>query len=312
MESSYKKIIDLVNASLNKETFKETITKADCKIIRTNQLSGLVFKSLDKTLVEEEAYKLLKNDYYQYISRDEVQKVLISELRELLNKEKIDFVFLKGSFIKTYYPESYMRAMGDIDILVRREKMKEIHQLLERDGFSNWTNSASHDCFMKNNVNIEIHPMLDSEIEGEYQDLFLDPWKYTVKDKECEYLLLPEYNFYYQLYHMIKHLYRSGVGYRTLVDLNLFLKRYESDFLEERFFEIYEIFPKKDFVRNVIEIINKLFTNKVLISYELNGTITPKYLREFADYLFISGTHGYGEDHNLLGIWQKNIKIKNG
>lgn len=311
MESSYKNIIDLVNSSLNKETFKEPITLADCKIIRTNQLSGLVFKSLGKDAVEEEAFKLLKNDYYQYISRDEIQKVLIEELRELFNEFKIDFVFLKGSFIKSYYPESYMRAMGDIDILVRAEKMEEIHLLLNENGFVNWTNSTSHDCFMKDNVNVEIHPMLDSEIGGEYQDLFLNPWKYTDNKEKHEYFLLPEYNFYYQLYHMIKHLYRSGVGYRTLVDLMLFLEKYEGSFSQEKFFEIYEIFPKKDFLRNIIEIVNVLFEKKLLKSYELSGNISLKNLREFIDYLFVSGTHGYGEEHNLfIGDMAKKYQKK--
>ena len=300
MESNYQKIIDLVNSSLKKEIFKETINAFDCKVIRANQLSGLVFKALNKDLVEEDAFKLLKNDYYQYLSRDETQKVLIDELRDLFNVNSIDFVFLKGSFIKTIYPESYMRAMGDIDILVRKDKMKGIHLLFDKSGFTNWTNSTSHDCFMKNNINVEIHPMLDSEIEGEYQDLFLEPWKYTVKKLENEYLLLPEYNFYYQLYHLIKHLYRSGVGYRTLVDLMLFLEKYGESFNEEIFFAIYEIFPKKDFVRNIIEIINLLFEKKVLKSYELSGNISLKYLREFINYIFISGTHGYGEDHNLF------------
>jgi len=164
---------------------------------------------------------------------------------------------------------------------------------------------------MKDNVNVEIHPMLDSEIEGEYQDLFLNPWKYTVKSEKYEYLLLPEYNFYYQLYHMIKHLYRSGVGYRTLVDLMLFLEKYEGSFSQEKFFEIYEIFPKKDFLRNIIEIVNVLFEKKLLKSYELSGNISLKNLREFIDYLFVSGTHGYGEEHNLfIGDMAKKYQKK--
>jgi len=313
MNTDYGKYLRLINCSLNQEKFVEEITWENAKTIRANQLVGLTYKTMENSLISEEALKLLKNDYYQYVRTDELQKQMIKELKSLFTKEKIDFIFLKGTFIKELYPESYMRAMGDIDVLVKDYDMERIHQVLESNGFNNWTNSTSHDCFIKDRINVEIHPMLDSDIEGEYKKLFLDPWHYTVKISESEYLLAREYNFFYQLYHMIKHLYRSGVGFRTIVDLGLLLKKEGHLFEQEKFFAIYEEFPKKDFVRNIIEVINDSFNTEYFKDYGLIGTMTKPELNEFIEFLFFSGTHGYGEDYNIFigDMAKKNRKRNN-
>jgi hypothetical protein len=313
MNTDYGKYLRLINCSLNQEKFVEEITWENAKTIRANQLVGLTYKTMETSLISEEALKLLKNDYYQYVRTDELQKQMIKELKSLFTKEKIDFIFLKGTFIKELYPESYMRAMGDIDVLVKDYDMERIHQVLESNGFNNWTNSTSHDCFIKDRINVEIHPMLDSDIEGEYKKLFLDPWHYTVKISESEYLLAREYNFFYQLYHMIKHLYRSGVGFRTIVDLGLLLKKEGHLFEQEKFFAIYEEFPKKDFVRNIIEVINDSFNTEYFKDYGLIGTMTKLELNEFIEFLFFSGTHGYGEDYNIFigDMAKKNRKRNN-
>lgn len=292
------KIIDLVNNSLKGELYEESFTEIEFKVIQANQLSGLVFKSLDKEKIKEEIFKKFQTDYYLYIRVDEIQSQLIEQLRTIFNQEKIPFIFLKGSFIKNLYPHPFMRSMGDIDVLVKKEDMKRIHEVLENKGYYNWTNSISHDCFVKTGVNVEVHPILDSDIEGDFKDLFLNPWDYAINYSEYEYHLGVEYNFFYQIYHMTKHLYRSGVGYRTLVDLYLFLKKYEKDFSKDRFFEIYDKFPLKEFINNIIYIINNLFSSKLLNEYLLNVKITTEYQEKFINYIFVSGMHGTGEEFN--------------
>ena len=290
----------MVNLSLKNEPSNLVITEEDLKLIKANQLSGLAVSSLKEELQEKSIYQNLKRDYYLYIKIDEIQKTLIEELRNLFNDNKIDFIFLKGSYLKTLYPESYLRSMGDIDVLVRKDKMEEIHKILEENGFSNWTNSSSHDCFIKNKINVEIHPLLDSDFSDEYQDLFIKPWSYTYKLNEYEYQLYPEYNFFYQLYHLIKHLYHSGVGYRSIIDLYLLLKTNENEINEERFNEIYYRFPNKEFVLNIAVIINDIFKENCLKTILKNAKIERVILNQFIDYIFEAGTHGTGEDHNMF------------
>lgn len=300
MDKNIQKIIDLVNASIKEEVFNQSIDSKDYQLIKDNQLIGLVYHSINKDMVNQDLIKKLKSDYYQYIRKDEIQIQLIEELKVIFNKNNIDFVFLKGSFLKHIYPESYMRAMGDIDVLVKNQSMTNIHSLLKNHGFINWSNSYAHDCFMKHKINVEIHPLLDSNIEGEYQDLFKNPWQYTMHLNGNEYLLSHEYNFFYQIYHMIKHLYRSGVGYRSLVDLFLFLNHYGIEMNKDTYQMIYNQFPKHKFVDYTIGLINKLFPDFLLKDYFISDKIQVKNHEPFIQYLFYSGTHGLGETHNLF------------
>lgn len=77
MNTDYGKFMRLINCSLNQDKFIEEITLEDAKIIRVNQLVGLTYKTMESSLISEEALKILKNDYYQYIRTDELQKQMI-------------------------------------------------------------------------------------------------------------------------------------------------------------------------------------------------------------------------------------------
>ncbi|MGM0496224.1 MAG: nucleotidyltransferase domain-containing protein [Bacillota bacterium] len=300
MDLVVQRNIELVKASLDNSTFQEELTIEDYYVARANHISGMVFKTIDKTNQNEKVYKLFQEDYYQYIRKDEIQQLQINELRKIFNDNNIDFIFLKGSYLKQLYPETYMRSMGDIDILVRKEKMKEIHEILSQYNYKNWNNSTNHDCFVKDKVNVEIHPKLDSEFSDEYKDLFFKPWEYVKKINKNEYQLLPEYNFFYQLYHMIKHLYHSGVGFRTIVDIYLFLKHNHKNFNENTYSIIYNAFPKKEFVQNIISLVNNLFQENLLFEYIKNDKIKQNVMQNFISYLFASGIHGIAEGHNLF------------
>lgn len=289
------KLIDVIKCSLNQETFNQPVTTDDYQVLRANQLSGVVYQTIKH---QEHIDKGFKEDYYQYVNRDENQKQLIEEIRALFNKNKVDFVFLKGSFLKTIYPQSYMRPMGDIDILIRDRDMNKVHQLLLNNQFKLWIESTNHDCFLKHHMNVEIHPKLDSDFSDEYGDLFLKPWDYVNLYNESEYHLDVAYNYFYQLYHMIKHLYHSGVGFRTLIDLYFMLE--DVDSTSDMYKKIYEIFPKKDFVKFIEEIIYILFSENELYDKKSYDRIKKKNEQDFIRYLFVSGTHGIGEDHNLF------------
>ncbi|MCF7924722.1 MAG: nucleotidyltransferase family protein [Candidatus Izimaplasma sp.] len=300
MDLVVQRNIDLVKASLQNSTFKEELTSEDYYVAKANHISGMVFKAIDKKNQNEKVYKLFQEDYYQYIRKDEIQQQSLKELRKVFNDNNIDYIFLKGSYLKQLYPETYMRSMGDIDILVRKEKMKEIHEILSQYNYKNWNNSTNHDCFFKDKVNIEIHPKLDSEFSDEFKDLFFKPWEYVKKINKNEYQLLPEYNLFYQLYHMIKHLYHSGVGFRTIVDIYIFLKHNQNNFSKDIYNMIYNDFPNKEFTQNILLIINEVFQDNLLFGYLRNDKIRQNVMRNFIGYLFASGVHGIAEDHNLF------------
>lgn len=298
MDFTHQKLINLVNNSIKNITYDIQLTMDDFLLMRYNQLSGISYPILKNQ--NEEVLEKFRKEHFLYIKQDETQKRIVNDLKEIFNERKIDFVFLKGSYLKTIYPHSYMRIMGDIDVLVRPDKMNDIHMILKENGYRNWSNSTNHDCFYKEKINVEIHPKLDSEFEKGYEKLFLEPWKYTKQLKNNEYVLMTEYNFVYQAYHMIKHLYHSGVGYRTIVDFYVFFKVNLKNFDLVEYQRFYELFPKKDFLDYLIFLIMTLFSDIDLKKYVLNDRINKNNVDNFINYLFHSGTHGINKEHNLF------------
>jgi hypothetical protein len=298
MDFTHQKLINLVNNSIKNITYDIPLTMDDFLLMRYNQLSGISYPVLKNQ--NEEVLEKFRKEHFLYIKQDETQKRIINDLKDIFNNNKIDFVFLKGSYLKTIYPHSYMRIMGDIDVLVRPDKMNEIHKILKENGYRNWSNSTNHDCFYKERINVEIHPKLDSEFENGYEELFLEPWKYTKHLENCEYVLNLEYNFVYQVYHMMKHLYHSGVGYRTIVDFYVFFKANLKSFNLVEYQRLYQLFPKREFLDYIIYLIDSLFSDVDLKKYILNDKMTKNNVDNFINYLFHSGAHGINDEHNLF------------
>ncbi|PKK93148.1 MAG: hypothetical protein CVV61_06125 [Tenericutes bacterium HGW-Tenericutes-6] len=301
MREIYQEAINLIKSALSNETFTGSVKPEMFKLMRENGLAGTVFKALDKETTDESTYRLFKEEYYMYIKKDQRQLQVIEELRGIFNDNGIDFIFLKGSYLKSIYPESYMRSMGDIDCLIKPDKMKLVHEILKDNGYKNWVVSNNHDCFMKyKDINVEIHPKLDSEFTSGYELLFENPWDNAYKVDGNEYVFNIEFNLLYQIYHMIKHIYSSGVGYRTIVDIYIMLRFHRKTFKNEQFEGLLVNFKHKDFLYFILGYINvKIMDNLLSIKYDYDK-INDKYFDNFTDFVMVSGIHGIGEDYNLF------------
>ena len=61
----------------------------------------------------------------------------LNRLCETLNEVKIPFIPLKGSVIRQYYPEPWMRTSCDIDVLVHEEAVDQTAQIIvEKLGYT--------------------------------------------------------------------------------------------------------------------------------------------------------------------------------
>jgi hypothetical protein len=298
MTKNYQQLIDVINHSVHQKEYHQKLNEDDFMTLRYNQLSGIcypILKNQDQNVMEK-----FKYEYFLYVKRHEAQMTLIHEIRHLFNEHQIDFVFLKGSFLKTIYPYPYMRVMGDIDVLIKDVDMDLAHQVLKDHGYRNWSNSINHDCFAKSRINVEIHPKLDSNFDQAYQPLFLNAWDHVNHHQDHEYMLHIEYNLFYQIYHMIKHLYHSGVGYRSIVDLYIFLKKYQNEFDLDRYKFLYDLFPKKDFINYILHVMQSLYKELNIEKFIINKDPLSKPIEPFINYLFKSGTHGVSKEHQMF------------
>ena len=113
----------------------------------------------------------------------------LDKVCSLLENSKISFIPLKGSVIREYYPESWMRTSSDIDILVHPEDFEKTLSLLQQNGYK-MSGRTSHDVTLRaqNGVHIELHfSLLEESYLFPSNHILQNPWDYPVPHSGCRY-----------------------------------------------------------------------------------------------------------------------------
>jgi len=313
VERNVEALFELVQSALTKTKYTEPVSRETYAHAMENGLSGMFYPILDKELIEPKVYARLQSDYYEYLKRDTLQLNAIEDVHQLFKDNGIEHVFLKGSFLKYKYPETYMRSMGDIDILVHPESMEWVHKILPENGFSNWLNSAAHDCFQKGeDLFLEIHPKLDSEIDDLYSPMLEGTWEHVVTNNGSSEFE-PQFQLAYLLYHMIKHLSTSGIGIRNILDIGLYIQSIQSENQATPLLEVLEGYHLKKFFQNVLYLSKMYFGLQINDSYFDSFQMDSEFYEEITRFIVVSGVHGSGKEHNpyLSGMSKSALKEQN-
>ena len=145
-------------------------------------------------------------------------------LCEALEEAQIPFLPLKGSVIRKYYPEAWMRTSCDIDVLVHREDLENtISYLVSHQNYVE-KERATHDVslFTQTGIHVEIH--FDLVEEGRAKnaiDVLQSVWENATLHENSEYWyeMTDAYFYFYHIAHMAKHFENGGCGIRPFIDL---------------------------------------------------------------------------------------------
>lgn len=141
-----------------------------------------------------------------------------------LEEAQIPFLPLKGSVIRKYYPEAWMRTSCDIDVLVHREDLENaISYLVSNQNYVE-KERATHDVslFTQTGIHVEIH--FDLVEEGRAKnaiDVLHSVWNNVTLHENSEYWyeMTDAYFYFYHVAHMAKHFENGGCGIRPFIDL---------------------------------------------------------------------------------------------
>lgn len=151
--------------------------------------------------------------------RGEYERILLS-----LSEAKIRFIPLKGSVVRKYYPEPWMRTSCDIDILVEKSNISSAVKVLTDSLGFEAREEGTHDVslFSKSGVHLELHFDLN-EPSGKCYENLKDPWAHSRASLEDEYRYVMDdsYLCFYHIAHMAKHFIKGGCGVRPFIDLYL-------------------------------------------------------------------------------------------
>lgn len=198
---------------------------------------------------------------------------------------------LKGSLLQFDYPRFGMRQMGDNDILCDPEKTEEIYRFMMDSGYScELHNQGNHDEFIRQPVyNFEIHRSLfKPETAPELAAYYADIHSRSLKDTNNSYgYHMSREDFYiYMTAHAYRHFVVSGIGIRNLLDVYVFLSKYEAELNWDYVRDELKKVDAADFESWCRRISNVLFGDP-----NSSIEISPEDL-DVLDAFFASGTFG--------------------
>ena len=136
--------------------------------------------------------------------------------------EDIECFTVKGSAVAAYYPQPYLRTMGDSDFVVKESDMEKVHETMLGKGYT----CISVGDYKKKGMEIEIHRYLAyiAQINTrKLVDFFNSYWSYY-HDGALDW----SFHFLFILFHLRSHLIGSGVGLRQFADVAA-LTKYNSE-----------------------------------------------------------------------------------
>ncbi len=155
------------------------------------------------------------------IVKDITQQTELDAIGGAFSAEGVRFLPLKGCVIKQLYPQSDMRTMSDIDLLIDDENAAKARYIMTGLGYScEHFDYEHHDVYFKPPVmNVEVHRELLGEEGRDFKCVFPDPWEFCEQNEGLRYRFRDNEFFAYILAHAIKHLDEGGTGIRTVMDL---------------------------------------------------------------------------------------------
>ena len=185
----------------------------------------LIVFALKKNGLLDEGNKSLESKMLTAVYRCERLKYEQTKLCTALEQAEIPFIPLKGSVLRQYYPEPWMRTSCDIDVLVHKEDLQRVVSYLSDNLGYRRESQNSHDIsmFTQGGVHIEVHyDLVEDNRANSAAAVLKSVWNVAVKHAECnyQYEMQDELFYFYHIAHMAKHFVGTGgCGIRPFLDI---------------------------------------------------------------------------------------------
>ena len=165
---------------------------------------------------------------YQSISASEIQMAETRRVLDAFEAHGIDHMPLKGVLLKSLYPETEMRKMGDADILIHEERYEPIRSIMKELGFTEKYESDHEFAWLRKSVCIELHKRLIPSYNKDYYRYYGDGWKLAkpIEGRAFRYGMDPQDELIYLFTHFAKHYRDAGIGIRHFVDFWVYRKHH--------------------------------------------------------------------------------------
>lgn len=296
-----KQLLKIISKALKNEKYTQKATDEKELLIQadTNGLLPLLFFGITKDVLTDKNYQKLKKRFFAGVYNDNNQKIIIKKINNIFNQNNIDHIFLKGTHLKEIYQESYLRPMGDIDLIIKKDKINASRVLFKENNFKNYSRNAEHDVYLNNDYFVEVHREIYAKTDSKDENSLLRPWDFAVKDEKHRYRFDYAFEGVYLIHHLKKHVLSSGIGLRSILDISIFFNYYEKEIKRDLLEELLNENELNVFFQTILYINKKAFdidSNFLDKNFKLNN----KDYQEILDYMMVSGIHGKAGNINLM------------
>lgn len=194
------------------------------KTAHKQDVAHLVVFGLKQNGLLTDAEKRLEQYIHKAVFRHEGLVFEYGQICKALEQAQIPFLPLKGSILRDYYPEAWMRTSCDIDILVRREHLESAVAYLTQNLQYEETERATHDVslFSPSGVHLELHfDLVEEDRANNATEVLNTVWDDVSLCSGCQYRyqMSDAFFYFYHIAHMAKHFELGGCGIKPFIDL---------------------------------------------------------------------------------------------
>lgn len=266
------------------------------KLAKVHDMAHLVANGLERAglLEEGEIARKFQKQQMLAIYRAEGLRYALEEVSGLLEEAGIPFVPLKGSVIRSLYPEPWMRTSCDIDVLVHTEDLDAAVEALTKNDAYRYHGKGTHDVSLisASGVHVELHFDLVEEGRAAKSVPVLEGvWSHAslTENTRATYTLSDEMYYFYHVAHMAKHFENGGCGVRPFLDLWILNHKMEFDAQKRN------ALLKKGGLLRFAEAAERV--SEVWFSGRAGDPLTER----FGDAIFQSGIYGTTEQKVQMG-----------
>lgn len=253
-------------------------------------------------LPDSEPLQKCKSSAMQAFMRHARQEYAYQSVCSLLEQAAVPFIPLKGSVLRSFYPEGWMRTSCDMDILVHEEDLSRAQPALEAHGWKYWTKSFHDLSFLSSDgVHLELHfNTIEDYVSEAGRQIMETIWQEAqpLPEKQFHMSISDPLFYYYHMAHMAKHIKDGGCGIRAFLDIWVLNHRMEFD-------------PA---ARQALLAKGKLTAfakgAEALAEIWFSGANMDERSQIFQDFILSGGTYGTMQNRVSLQQKQKGGKLK--
>ena len=208
------------------DEWKEIYTLA-----KQQTLVGVLFSAIDKLPKEQRPPKPLLMQWFAFTENIRMKNAQVNadavKMCDLMRKDGIRCVVLKGQGVATYYPDPSLRQCGDIDLWIEGGAKKVINYLKTKSEVRNpFYTHVEYDAPVETEVEAHHHPTyfynpISLYKANKYFDSQDELFNNVVELPDGSgniYAPTVEFNRFYILQHIYRHYFGEGIGLRQMLD----------------------------------------------------------------------------------------------